>query len=75
MHGGRADGCTRRRQAADGDAGRRGTQHGPDEPRTQAKKVDALGGLKLELGSGFYHWKFVPVVGRTYTDSGRARCH
>jgi hypothetical protein len=29
----------------------------------------------LELGSGFYHWKFVPVAGRNYTDSGKARCH
>jgi hypothetical protein len=51
------------------------SQHGPDEPRVQAKKVGAPGVLKLELGSDFYHWKFVPVVGRNYTDSGRARCH
>jgi hypothetical protein len=41
----------------------------------QAKKMDAPGVLKLELGSGFYRWKFVPVAGRHYTDSGRARCH
>ena len=52
-----------------------GSQKGPDEPRVQAKKVDAPGVLKLELGSGFYHWKFVPVAGRNYTDSGKARCH
>src|SRR5215210_9235046 len=52
-----------------------GTQHGPDEPRVQAKKIGAPGVLKLHLGSGFYHWKFVPVEGRNYTDSGRARCH
>ena len=52
-----------------------GTQHGPDEPRVQAKKIGAPGVLKLKLGSGFYHWKFVPVGGRNYTDSGRARCH
>ena len=51
------------------------SQQGPDEPRVQAKKVGAPGVLKLELGSGFYHWKFVPVAGRNYTDSGRARCH
>jgi len=50
-------------------------QQGPDEPRVQAKKIGAPGVLKLKLGSGFYHWKFVPVVGRNYTDSGRARCH
>jgi hypothetical protein len=52
-----------------------GSQHGPDEPRVQAKKVDAPGVLKLDLGSNFYHWKFVPVAGRNYTDSGRTRCH
>ena len=52
-----------------------GTQHGPDEPRVQAKKIGAPGVLKLKLGSGFYHWKFVPVGGRNYTDSGRAHCH
>jgi hypothetical protein len=50
-------------------------QQGPDEPRVQAKKVGAPGVLKLDLGSGFYRWKFVPVAGRNYTDSGRARCH
>jgi Calcineurin-like phosphoesterase len=49
-------------------------QQGPDEPRVQANKAGAPGVLKLELGSGFYHWKFVPVAGRNYTDSGRARC-
>jgi acid phosphatase type 7 len=52
-----------------------GSQQGPDEPRVQAKKVGAPGVLKLHLGSGFYHWRFVPVAGRNYTDSGRARCH
>ncbi len=51
------------------------SQKGPDEPRVQAKKVGAPGVLKLELGSDFYNWKFVPVVGRNYTDSDRARCH
>jgi len=52
-----------------------GSQKGPDEPRVQAKKIGAPGVLKLDLGSGFYQWKFVPVAGRNYTDSGRARCH
>ena len=64
------------RQFIVGTGGARGEpQKGPDEPRVQAKKVGAPGVLKLELGSGFYRWKFVPVAGRHYTDSGRARCH
>jgi acid phosphatase type 7 len=64
------------RQFIVGTGGARGEpQQGPDEPRVQAKKVGAPGVLKLRLGSGYYHWKFVPVAGRNYTDSGRARCH
>jgi hypothetical protein len=64
------------RQFIVGTGGARGEpQQGPDEPRVQAKKVGAPGVLKLHLGSGFYHWRFVPVEGRHYTDSGKARCH
>jgi acid phosphatase type 7 len=64
------------RQFIVGTGGARGEPiHGPDEPRVQAKNVGAPGVLKLDLGFGFYQWKFVPVAGRHYTDSGRARCH
>jgi len=52
-----------------------GEQKGADEPHLQAKKIGAPGVLKLHLGSGFYHWKFVPVEGRHYTDTGKAECH
>jgi hypothetical protein len=52
-----------------------GKQHGPKEPHVQAKKIGAPGVLKLHLGSGFYHWKFVAVAGRHYTDTGKANCH
>jgi acid phosphatase type 7 len=52
-----------------------GDQKGPKEPHVQAKKIGAPGVLKLHLGSGYYHWKFVAVEGRHYTDSGKARCH
>jgi acid phosphatase type 7 len=52
-----------------------GNLNGPKDPNVQAKKIGAPGVLKLHLGSDFYHWKFVPVAGRNYTDSGKARCH
>jgi acid phosphatase type 7 len=52
-----------------------GTQKGPNDPRVQAKRIGTPGVLKLKLGSGHYRWKFVPVAGRTFTDSGRDRCH
>ena len=52
-----------------------GKQKGPDDPNVQAKNLGTPGVLKLRLGSGFYRWRFVPVAGRTYTDSGLDRCH
>lgn len=33
------------------------------------------GVLRLTLRSGSYSWKFVPVAGKTFTDSGRGVCH
>jgi hypothetical protein len=35
---------------------------------------DTLGVLELTLRTGSYAWKFVPVAGRTFTDSGSAAC-
>jgi hypothetical protein len=52
-----------------------GAQKGPNDPRMQVKKIDTPGVLKLRLKSGSYRWKFVPVAERTFTDSGKARCH
>jgi hypothetical protein len=31
--------------------------------------------LKLTLRPEGYEWRFVPVEGETFTDSGSARCH
>jgi len=50
-------------------------QKGPNDPRMQAKRVGTPGVLKLRLGSGSYRWKFVPVANRSFTDSGKDRCH
>jgi len=42
---------------------------------TEAYNVDSYGVLKLTLGPGSYSWEFVPVAGKTYTDSGSGTCH
>ncbi len=34
----------------------------------------AFGVLKLTLGSASYNWQFVPVAGKTFTDSGSQSC-
>ena len=34
-----------------------------------------FGVLKLTLGSGNYRWDFIPVAGKTFTDTGTGSCH
>jgi acid phosphatase type 7 len=48
---------------------------GKKDPNTQARNDKTRGVLRLNLNAGSYSWKFVPVAGRTFTDSGTDRCH
>ncbi|MGW7483578.1 proprotein convertase P-domain-containing protein [Nonomuraea muscovyensis] len=41
----------------------------------QAKNANTHGVLKLTLSSTGYRFDFVPIAGRTFTDSGTATCH
>jgi acid phosphatase type 7 len=50
-------------------------QTGPDDPNMQRKKLGTPGVLKLNLAAGSYSWKFVPIAGKSFTDSGSDRCH
>ena len=45
------------------------------EPNSQAGSSDTFGVLKLTLHPAGYSWKFVPVAGSAFTDTGTARCH
>ncbi len=56
-----------------GGATRRG--FGAIRPNSQVRKAGTSGVLKLTLNSGSYDWKFVPVAGKTFTDSGTRSCH
>ena len=42
---------------------------------SQVRNASTHGVLKLTLHSGSYDWKFLPVAGKTFTDSGSAACH
>jgi hypothetical protein len=44
-------------------------------PASRAHNGSTFGVLKLTLHPGSYDWKFVPVAGKTFTDSGTTRCH
>jgi acid phosphatase type 7 len=52
-----------------------GVQYGPNDPNLQVKKTDTPGVLRLNLRAGSYTWKFVPIAGKTFSDSGSDRCH
>ena len=41
---------------------------------SQERNANAYGVLKLTLHPSSYDWKFVPVAGQTYTDSGTDSC-
>jgi acid phosphatase type 7 len=41
---------------------------------SQVRNANAYGVLKLTLHPSSYDWKFVPVAGQTYTDSGSDSC-
>ncbi len=64
------------RQFIVGTGGEPGGQFdGPYHPDMQRFKRNTPGVLKLNLRADSYAWKFVPVAGETFTDSGTDPCH
>lgn len=48
---------------------------GVKTPNLQVRQNKAHGVLKLTLYEDRYTWKFIPVAGKTFTDSGGSKCH
>jgi hypothetical protein len=46
-----------------------------DAPNLQVVKTGVFGVLRLNLRADSYTWKFVPIAGQTFTDSGTTPCH
>ena len=42
---------------------------------SEVRQNTTYGVLKFTLSSGAYSWQFVPVAGKTFTDSGSGTCH
>ena len=42
---------------------------------SRARNATTFGVLRLNLNPRSYGWRFVPVAGKTFTDSGTTRCH
>jgi acid phosphatase type 7 len=45
------------------------------KPGSQVRNNGTFGVLELKLKTSGYDWKFVPVAGKTFTDSGSSNCH
>lgn len=48
---------------------------GPALANSEVRNDDTFGVLKLTLHRTSYEWRFIPVPGRAFTDSGMDRCH
>ena len=45
------------------------------QENSQVRNAHTYGVLKLTLHPTSYSWKFVPVEGKTFTDSGYNKCN
>jgi len=55
-----------------------GKNHRPmaaSKPNSESRNADTFGVLKLTLRAGAYDWQFIPEAGKSFTDSGTAKCH
>ena len=51
------------------------TDHVGSGPLSEIYEGGTYGVLRLQLREGAYRWKFHPVAGQTFTDTGTGRCH
>jgi hypothetical protein len=58
-----------------GTGGRELRPFGTIRPHSQSRNADTFGVLKLTLDPDSYEWKFIPVAGKSFTDSGSGDCH
>jgi len=72
---GAADPVNGIRQFVVGTGGRSLRGLGTPKANSEVFRSDTHGVLKLTLGSGSYAWTFVPIAGKTFTDSGTGTCH
>ncbi|MEY2581894.1 MAG: hypothetical protein QOE09_1743, partial [Ilumatobacteraceae bacterium] len=45
------------------------------KPNSEIRSDNTFGVLELTLHADSYDWKFRPVAGATFTDSGTQHCH
>jgi hypothetical protein len=63
------------RQFVVGTGGKRHYEVETTLPNSEVHNDETYGVLKLTLHPEGYSWRFIPVEGETFTDSGHGRCH
>jgi hypothetical protein len=58
-----------------GTGGKNQRPFGAIDANSEARNADAFGVLKLTLHPDSYDWRFIPVAGKTFVDSGSGKCH
>jgi hypothetical protein len=72
---GKADPQRGIREFVVGTGGRSHYQIGEPIANSELYNDESYGVLRLTLRPEGYEWRFIPVAGETFTDSGSARCH
>jgi acid phosphatase type 7 len=75
MPSGAADSARGIREFVVGTGGRELRPFGTIKPNSEVHHAETFGVLKLTLHPNSYEWKFVPVAGKTFSDSGKSSCH
>ena len=71
---GKADSAHGIRQFTAGTGGASLYSYSSTKPNSQVRNNQTWGVLKLILHSTGYDWKFIPIAGQSFTDSGTAKC-
>ena len=58
-----------------GTGGKNQRPFGAAKPNSEVRNSDAFGVLRLTLRPNGYDWQFIPVAGKSFTDSGTGSCH
>lgn len=72
---GNADPAHGIRQIVAGTGGGALYRFGPARPNSEVRNANCHGVLKLTLKPGSYDWRFIPVAGKSFRDSGSGSCH
>jgi acid phosphatase type 7 len=72
---GKADPKRGIREFVAGTGGKNQRAFAEPQPNSEVRNNDAFGVLKLTLHSNGYDWQFLPIAGKTFTDSGSGACH